>query len=130
MIKADNTKSEVSHENTKKIQLLSWLLLILSGCSGGDSSGESRTKATKPNTVTVQPRAGLKGFASGTGALAPLVPFAVDGTGKKLLAVYMVGSDLEGNNGAGTTDFKEMVAATGAELDNLEVIVAFGGASN
>ncbi len=30
----------------------------------------------------------------------------------------MVGSDLEGNNGAGTTDFKEMLP--GAELDNLK----------
>jgi hypothetical protein len=42
----------------------------------------------------------------------------------------MVGSDLEENNGYGTTDLKEMVAATDAELDNLEVVVAFGGASN
>ncbi|MBT7203595.1 MAG: hypothetical protein HN867_08905 [Deltaproteobacteria bacterium] len=117
----------------KKSQLfcgLSLLLLILASCGGGDSSSESGTKATKPNIVTVQPRSGLKGFASSTGALPTLIPSAVDGKGKKLLAVYMVGSDLEGNNGAGTIDFKEMVAATSAELDNLEVIVAFGGASN
>ena len=117
----------------KKIQLLcglSLLLLILSGCSGGDSSSESGTKATKPTTVTVQPRAGKLGHSSSAGTLAPLVPSEVDGEGKKLLAVYMVGSDLEGNNGYGTTDLKEMVAATGAELDSLEVVVAFGGASN
>ena len=105
-------------------------MLILSGCSGGDSISESGTKATKPNTVTVQPRAGKLGHSSSAGTLAPLVPSEVDGEGKKLLAVYMVGSDLEGNNGYGTTDLKEMVAATGAELNNLEVVVAFGGASN
>ena len=91
----------------KKIQLLcglSSLLLILSGCSGGDSSGESRTKATKPNTVTVQPRAGGKGFTSDSGILPEVPLIGKDGGGKKLLAVYMVGSDLEGVNGFGTDD--------------------------
>ncbi len=111
----------------KVLLFLSVILIILSGCGGSEKKNE---KAVKPNAVTIKPRAGVKGFASEAGTLPTFVPSGVDGTGRKLLAVYMVGSDLEGDGGAGTTDFKEMLAATGDELSKLEVVVAFGGASN
>ena len=100
----------------KRLQFFCYLfslLLILSSCSSGGSgssdnttigSGDSGTKATKPNTVTVQPRAGGKGFTSDSGILPEVPLIGKDGGGKKLLAVYMVGSDLEGVNGFGTDD--------------------------
>ena len=59
------------------------MILILSNCSNGSDSGsESGTKATKPNTVTVKPRVGGKGFTSDSGILpeAPLI--GKDGGGK------------------------------------------------
>jgi len=117
---------------------LSSMILILSNCSSGGSgssdnttigSGDSGTKATKPNTVTVQPRAGGKGFTSDSGILPEVPLIGKDGGGKKLLAVYMVGSDLEGVNGFGTNDLNEMLQAED-NLADLEVVVAFGGSSN
>jgi hypothetical protein len=52
---------------------------------------------------------------------------------KKLLAIYMVGSDLEGTNGyAGTRDFQEIIKGVEEQYNNdltdkLDIIVAFGG---
>ena len=46
-----------------------------------------------------------------------------------MLAVYMVGSDLEEVNGFGTDDLNEMPQAEDNLVD-LEVVVAFGGSSN
>ena len=55
----------------------------------------------------------------------------MDGTGRKLLAIYMVGSDLEEKFEAATTDFNELINGYYALPDDqlVEVIVAFGGAN-
>jgi hypothetical protein len=64
-----------------------------------------------------------------------LLPYAVkqthDGTGKKLLAIYMVGSNLEsGSSQAGTTDLLELVGGYRQLAEyNVDVIAAFGGSS-
>ena len=68
-----------------------------------------------------------------SGSLAPYTPPTVhDGTGKKLLAFYMVGSDLENPHGAGTADLLELIKGYGAlsekQRQQLDVVVAFGGA--
>ncbi len=57
-------------------------------------------------------------------------PDPIDGTGSKLLAIYMVGSDLEEDNFAGSTDLAELLEGFAALPDpqSVEVIVAFGGA--
>ena len=60
---------------------------------------------------------------------AAAVPTAVPSV-SKLLAIYMVGSDLEGDNGFGTDDLKELLDGY-ESLDGgaaLEIVVAFGGA--
>lgn len=50
----------------------------------------------------------------------------------KLLAVYMVGSDLETRDGAGSTDLQEMVdglkSMSAGEREELDLVIAFGGA--
>ena len=55
---------------------------------------------------------------------------AIDGTGRKLLAIYMVGSDLEGDYWLGTTDLEELIDGfvSLSDPESIEVIVAFGGA--
>jgi len=63
--------------------------------------------------------------------LSPYIkPVEIDGTGRKLLAIYMVGSDLEENQQAGTKDFRELIEGYDSLVDKSEVkvIVAFGGA--
>ncbi|MBF0378949.1 MAG: hypothetical protein HQK72_15940 [Desulfamplus sp.] len=56
-----------------------------------------------------------------------------NGEGKKLLAVYMVGSDLEsGFNAAATIDLVEMLdgySVIGNNTDHIDIVVAFGGSS-
>lgn len=51
---------------------------------------------------------------------------------RRLLAVYMVGSDLESKYGAATDDLNEMVDGLGrlsaAEVEQLDLFIAFGGA--
>ena len=73
------------------------------------------------------------GYSDDPGILSPYVkPAEIDGEGRKLLAIYMVGSDLEENPNllAGTTDLKELIIGYVSLSDNpaVEVIVAFGGA--
>lgn len=64
-----------------------------------------------------------------------LVPYSsqrvVDGSQKKLLAIYMVGSDLENSwNQAATLDLKELLQGYKKLVrPNVEVVVAFGGAN-
>ena len=73
-----------------------------------------------------------RGFSSEHGVLSPYVkPTEIDGTGRKLLAIYMVGSDLEENDYAGTDDLWELIEGYDALPDQqaIEVIVAFGGAN-
>ena len=63
--------------------------------------------------------------------MSPYVKPAVkEGTGKKLLAIYMVASDLEEDNEAGTSDFGELIEGYNAlpNRESVEVITAFGGA--
>ncbi len=79
------------------------------------------------------PQAGGKeGFSDNHGTLAPAEkPAPVEGNGKKLLAVYMVGSDLESGGNAGTDDFNELIQGYNALSDKskVDIIVAFGGAN-
>ena len=78
-----------------------------------------------------RPAQGKRGYSSDNGVLSPYVkPSEIDGTGRKLLAIYMVGSDLEENYLAGSIDLDELVVGYDALPDSeaVEVIVAFGGA--
>ena len=72
------------------------------------------------------------GHSSSTGTLSPLQKTAAPHSNvKKLLAIYMVGSDLENSwNQAATLDLKELLQGYKA-LGNsdLQVVVAFGGAN-
>ena len=75
---------------------------------------------------------GKEGFSDNHGTLAPAdKPAPVVGNGKKLLAIYMVGSDLESNGNAGTDDFNELIQGYNALSDKskVDIIVAFGGAN-
>ena len=72
-----------------------------------------------------------RGYSSDHGMLSPYVkPGEIDGAGTKLLAIYMVGSDLEENGLAGSIDLAELIDGYDALPDSqaVEVIVAFGGA--
>ena len=76
-------------------------------------------------------RAGRLGYSSDHGTLNPYIkPAEIDGSGRKLLALYMVASDLEENDEAGTTDFRELIEGYNGlpNKQGVEVIVAFGGA--
>ena len=87
------------------------------------------TAATQTPTTVI--RGVRHGFSDDHGTLSPYVkPAAVAGAGKRLLAIYIVGSDLEGYDSAGTEDFDELVEGYNAltDKDRLEVVVAFGGA--
>lgn len=78
-----------------------------------------------------QPVHSKRGYSSDHGVLSPYVePDPIDGAGRKLLAIYMVGSDLEEEDLAGSIDLWELLAGYGALPDGeeVEVIVAFGGA--
>nr|MDE0502281.1 clostripain-related cysteine peptidase [bacterium] len=79
-----------------------------------------------------------RGYSDDPGVLSEYVkPTAVDGvgsidgTGRKLLAIYMVGSDLEENQLAASLDFGELVAGYTdlANPEDVEIVVAFGGAN-
>lgn len=75
--------------------------------------------------------AGQYGYSTSSGTLGVYQkPQQKDGTGKKLLAVYVVGSDLESYDGAATTDFNEMIAGynTLSKPGVIDIIIAFGGA--
>ncbi|MBC8257555.1 MAG: hypothetical protein H8E38_00920 [SAR324 cluster bacterium] len=76
--------------------------------------------------------AGSTGYSTEHGELSPYnfkPPKA--GQGRKLLAVYMVGSDLEDNNQEGTSDLKELIEGyrSLSKKESLEVVVAFGGSA-
>ena len=79
----------------------------------------------------VDPTQAKRGFSSDHGVLTPYVePEEIDGTGRKLLAIYMVGSDLEENGLFGSIDLEELIEGytTLPDGQTVEVIVAFGGA--
>jgi hypothetical protein len=70
-----------------------------------------------------------RAYSVSHGTFAPYAPpQLIDGSGRKLLAIYMVGSDLEGKYGVATKDLKELIAGYQALVEkNVDVIVAFGG---
>ena len=79
----------------------------------------------------VDPAQAKRGFSSDHGVLTPYgKPEEIDGTGRKLLAIYMVGSDLEEGGLAGSIDLEELIQGytTLPDGQTVEVIVAFGGA--
>ena len=72
-----------------------------------------------------------RGYSTEHGTLSPYIkPHEVDGTGRKLLAIYMVGSDLEEDGIYGSIDLGELLEGhfTLPDPEAVEVIVAFGGA--
>ncbi len=76
-------------------------------------------------------RADVGGFSDNHGTLSPYdQPVATPGAGRTLIAVYVVGSDLESRYGAATSDFNEMIAGYAGLTNpaNLDVVIAFGGA--
>ncbi len=91
----------------------------------------TQTTTPKPEAGTDRPVQSKRGYSSDHGVLSPYVrPEEIDGAGRKLLAIYMVGSDLEEVGLAGTIDLWELTTGY-STLDNpgvVEVIVAFGGA--
>jgi hypothetical protein len=72
------------------------------------------------------------GFSYHRGTLAAAQTTADGASGKKLLAIYMVGSDLEGKYGFGTKDLNELIRGYNVLPDKeaIQVVVAFGGAKN
>lgn len=72
------------------------------------------------------------GYSNNSGTLTSYeAPTLVDGTGKKLLAIYMVGSDLETSSDLATADLNELISGYNSlgDTSNIDVIVAFGGAN-
>ncbi len=70
------------------------------------------------------------GYSSLAATLPPFQPPGIiDGSGQKLLVIYMVGSDLESDGGAATSDLVELIDGYNTIVqDRVEVIIAFGGA--
>ncbi len=78
-----------------------------------------------------QSNQGKRGFSGDRGHLSPYTPPpAIDGSGRKLLALYIVGSDLEEDYLAASVDLEELLIGYYAlgTPEAVEVIVAFGGA--
>ena len=87
------------------------------------------TAAPMP-TATPTPAPTATPMPAATATPTPIALNTIDGTGRKLLAIYMVGSDLEDNHQAGTKDLRELIEGYKALPDKreVEVVVAFGGA--
>ncbi|MDD2790507.1 MAG: clostripain-related cysteine peptidase [Sulfurimonas sp.] len=125
----------------KQTLILSALLLSVStffyGCSSNSSTQQASTTEGKVDQ-TLQTSTDIKGYSIEQGdlnttdyTLASAYVNSV-GTDRKLFAIYMVGSDLETNAEAGTTDLKELIdgyndSSIDANRSNLDIIVAFGG---
>ena len=87
---------------------------------------------TAVQAPALAPTSFKRGFSADHGVLSPYeTPTAFDGAGRKLLAIYMVGSDLEEDGWAGTSDLYELIEGYDSLPDSreVEVIVAFGGAN-
>ncbi len=109
---------------------LFFVLLLLAGCgqSGSVKVGASGASQTADRAELTQ--------ESGSPGTLPdyTAPTAIDGAGKTLVALYMVGSDLESDEGAaGTKSLKQILAGwrglSDAEKDKIAVVVAFGGST-
>lgn len=71
----------------------------------------------------------LDGSESDAGDFSGLSAEMLADNGKStLLAIYMVGSDLESESGAGTTDLLDLVSGFSGSPDECFVIVGYGGA--
>lgn len=111
-----------------------FLQLHFYGCSSSSNNKQSTSPSEKEDQTQQTSKSGATGYSSDEGELAEYVaPELVDGVGKKLLAIYMVGSDLEENGEAGTTDLYELIdgyyALSEAEQESLDIVVAFGGSN-
>ena len=101
---------------------------LLGSCSDSDNDQD-------PDESTfVGSRAGRAGVNEHPGVLTalPAAGEKTNGEGlRKLLMLYMVGSDLESGSDAGTADLLEMQTAlnamSDAQLANFDIVVAFGG---
>ena len=106
-----------------KLILSVFAFFALVACGGGNNGSSSNDNRAAP-----------AGVSSSSGTLTTYKkPTKVSGTGKRLLAVYMVGSDLESQSNAGTADLNEMITGYNSlsttEKSSLDVVVAFGGAN-
>ena len=103
---------------------------------GQTPTPEPAATAEPPPEPTVAAPADLssharRGYSTEHGTLSPYIkPQEIDGTGRKLLAIYMVGSDLEENGLYGSIDLEELLEGyfTLPDPASVEMIVAFGGA--
>jgi len=139
-------KGQVMANATNKLIFSTIVTGFLVSCGGGGSSStattdvnqstsESNTTTDTNTTVTKAGNSSGGGDMSGTGTLTsytlPSSPY--EGEGKRLLAIYMIGSDLERKYGSGTSDFNELVAGYNALSEDaksqIDVVVAFGGAN-
>ncbi|WP_157736041.1 clostripain-related cysteine peptidase [Granulosicoccus antarcticus] len=101
---------------------------MLVACSDSDNDQDP------DDSTFVGSRAGRAGVNNHPGVLTalPTAGEKVNGEGvRKLLMLYMVGSDLESGSDAGTTDLLEVQTAlnamSDAQLANFDIVVAFGG---
>ncbi len=115
----------------RKVAPLTVALFLVSGCGGSNPNyvfTQSAGQAPAPIA-----RDGKKGFSADAGVLGATPSVAPNTSGGPLLAIYMVGSDLESGGGAGTTDFQELITGLrtlSAEQDeSLDILIAFGGAN-
>lgn len=127
------------HSKKTAISLLS-AMLLMQGCGGNDSTTTLTLQDTNLSVLKVGniSRSGSTqggGSATGDGVLEPYTQVSnpLDGTNKKLIAIYMIGSDLERKYNSGTSDLNEIIAGyqtlTQSQKDSLDIFVAFGGAN-
>jgi len=116
---------------------------LLVGCGGSSSSTTQDTNTTAKkdtnntiNSTTTRASDGRgAGSASGIGTLTAYngTYNPIAGEGKKLFALYLLGSDLERKDKSGTNDLNEIVAGYSTLSDDqkakIDIIVAFGGAN-
>jgi hypothetical protein len=117
---------------SKKMWLSVGVSLFLLGC--GSSSSQKNTTHDVSQGIHSGTNIG-GGDMSGVGVLTPYngKHAPLDGEGKKLFAIYMIGSDLERRDGSGTSDLNELIKGydelSDKEKSNLNIMVAFGGAN-
>ena len=91
------------------------------------------TVAAAESLATVErPIPAKRGYSAERGVLSQYIkPVEMDGSGRKLLAIYMVGSDLEEDGLAGSVDLEELLLGYDvlANREDIEIVVAFGGAN-
>ena len=102
--------------------------------STGESRGDDRSdeQSERPLAEAAPEDDRVKrGFSDDRGELGPYAtPAVIDGSGRKLLALYIVGSDLEEDDLAASLDLEELLIGYHAlsAPQAVEVVVAFGGA--